>query len=366
MIPLRRLLIVQADAELPYPEGRPAPRCLRATCGAAPRRSRLDLPRHGGRRRGEAAAGRPPPLPGRGVAWRCRSCQGASSRSRSRPRCSASGSSSAIAARRSRRGRDPVLAGADPAPALDGLGDEHAALPRDVRALSDMSAATSGGYVRYIGAGAVATAGMLTLARTLPAMVGSLTSVVRGLRAGAVERARAAARRTATCRRGSCWPGSRWWSSRPRSSRSSSARASTPCSARLCGGGRGLRRPLRHRGGAHRGDRRRHLAADLGDHARDAAGPGGRVRRRRLDRSRLARRGAHGGDAGGDRRLQGGRHLSGPQDGVPGGRHPGQAAARRSSSARPSRAGRSRGRSCSWAPHRGPSGASSSPRPRPP
>jgi putative OPT family oligopeptide transporter len=37
-------------------------------------------------------------------------------------------------------------------------------------------------YVRYIGAGAVATAGILTLARNLPTMVGSFRAVVRGVR----------------------------------------------------------------------------------------------------------------------------------------------------------------------------------------
>jgi putative OPT family oligopeptide transporter len=40
-------------------------------------------------------------------------------------------------------------------------------------------------YVRYVGAGAVATGGILTVLRGLPTMVGALTAVVRGLRAGA-------------------------------------------------------------------------------------------------------------------------------------------------------------------------------------
>jgi putative OPT family oligopeptide transporter len=39
-------------------------------------------------------------------------------------------------------------------------------------------------YVRYIGAGAVAAAGILTVARALPTMYASLRAVVRGLRAG--------------------------------------------------------------------------------------------------------------------------------------------------------------------------------------
>jgi uncharacterized oligopeptide transporter (OPT) family protein len=40
-------------------------------------------------------------------------------------------------------------------------------------------------YVRYIGAGAVATGGLLTVLRNLPTMVGAFGAVVRGLRGGA-------------------------------------------------------------------------------------------------------------------------------------------------------------------------------------
>jgi len=39
-------------------------------------------------------------------------------------------------------------------------------------------------YVRYVGAGAVATAGILTLLRNLPSMFGAFSAVIRGLRAG--------------------------------------------------------------------------------------------------------------------------------------------------------------------------------------
>ncbi len=42
-------------------------------------------------------------------------------------------------------------------------------------------------YVRYIGAGAVATAGILTLLRNLPSMLGAFGAVLRGLRAGGAE-----------------------------------------------------------------------------------------------------------------------------------------------------------------------------------
>ena len=40
-------------------------------------------------------------------------------------------------------------------------------------------------YVRYIGAGAVATAGILTVVRNLPTMVASFAAVAKGLRGGA-------------------------------------------------------------------------------------------------------------------------------------------------------------------------------------
>ena len=56
MIPLRRLLIVEAHDELPYPEGTACAEVLRATArGRRVGRERLDLPRHG-RGRGREAA----------------------------------------------------------------------------------------------------------------------------------------------------------------------------------------------------------------------------------------------------------------------------------------------------------------------
>jgi putative OPT family oligopeptide transporter len=67
-----------------------------------------------------------------------------------------------------------------------GAGMDTPLYPETTKLIADMSADELWRkYVRYIGAGAVATAGILTLARTLPSMVASLTSVVRGLRSGA-------------------------------------------------------------------------------------------------------------------------------------------------------------------------------------
>jgi putative OPT family oligopeptide transporter len=54
--------------------------------------------------------------------------------------------------------------------------------PETVRLISDMSAGDIWSrYVRYIGAGAVATAGILTVLRGLPTMVGAFTAVARGM-----------------------------------------------------------------------------------------------------------------------------------------------------------------------------------------
>jgi putative OPT family oligopeptide transporter len=65
--------------------------------------------------------------------------------------------------------------------------------PEQERLVSELSAGQIWSrYVRYIGAGAVATAGILTLARTLPAMAGAVRAVARGLRSGAAAGAGAA------------------------------------------------------------------------------------------------------------------------------------------------------------------------------
>jgi putative OPT family oligopeptide transporter len=55
--------------------------------------------------------------------------------------------------------------------------------PETTRLISDMSAGDIWSrYVRYIGAGAVATAGILTVLRSLPSMAGAFIAVARGLR----------------------------------------------------------------------------------------------------------------------------------------------------------------------------------------
>ena len=57
--------------------------------------------------------------------------------------------------------------------------------PETTRLVADMSAGDIWSrYVRYIGAGAVATAGILTVLRGLPTMAGAFAAVARGVRAG--------------------------------------------------------------------------------------------------------------------------------------------------------------------------------------
>jgi putative OPT family oligopeptide transporter len=64
--------------------------------------------------------------------------------------------------------------------------------PETKRLIAEMGPSDLWGrYVRYIGAGAVATAGITTVIRTLPAMGRSIAAVVRGLRDSGRERSRA-------------------------------------------------------------------------------------------------------------------------------------------------------------------------------
>lgn len=69
--------------------------------------------------------------------------------------------------------------------------------PEPTRRIAEMDAgAIWSRYVRYIGAGAVATAGILTVLKGLPTMVGAFTAVARGIRRSEGETAEAAGLRT--------------------------------------------------------------------------------------------------------------------------------------------------------------------------
>ena len=189
MVPLRRLLIVNAHQELPYPEGTACAEVLRATA-----------------QEGDGAE--------RASAWIFRGM--------------AVGAAVKLAVSLAYlmpdelRAAVPVLPKAElaleVAPALIGvgyiLGYRQAAVcvagaiisalaitpliafmggsmsapmyPETTRMVSEMSAGDIWSkYVRYIGAGAVATAGILTVLRGLPTMAGAFLAVARGIRSGA-------------------------------------------------------------------------------------------------------------------------------------------------------------------------------------
>ncbi|HUD72032.1 MAG TPA: oligopeptide transporter, OPT family [Dongiaceae bacterium] len=181
MIPLRRLLIVEADGELPYPEGRACAEVLRATtlgasgsrwiflgmaAGAAvkllvsllflvPNEVSAALPVLP---KGEIALEIAPALIAVGFILGYRA--------------------SAILVAGS------VVASLAIIPLIAWIGASLPAplFPEKTVLIADMSAGQIWSrYVRYIGAGAVATAGILTVLKSLPAMTGALGAVARGL-----------------------------------------------------------------------------------------------------------------------------------------------------------------------------------------
>jgi len=184
MIPLRRLLIVQAHDELPYPEGTACAEVLRATAAGAtgsawifrgmavgagvkllvsllflvPSDVGMALPVLP---KAEVALELAPALIGVGFILGYR--QSAV--------CVAGAIISALAL-------TPLIAWL-------GAGLPAPLYPETKHLVSQMSAEEIWSrYVRYIGAGAVATAGILTVLRGLPSMLGAFLAVARGLRSG--------------------------------------------------------------------------------------------------------------------------------------------------------------------------------------
>ncbi|HXY40194.1 MAG TPA: oligopeptide transporter, OPT family [Vicinamibacteria bacterium] len=182
MIPLRRLLIVEADSELPYPEGTACAEVLRATSGGTsgsawifrgmavgaavklalalaflfPAILTATLPVLP---RAELALEIAPALLGVGYILGYRQ--------------------SAVCV------AGALISAVTLTPLIAWLGSTLAApLPPEThRLVSQMSAEDIWGrYVRYIGAGAVAAAGLLTVLRGLPTMAGAFLAVARGLR----------------------------------------------------------------------------------------------------------------------------------------------------------------------------------------
>jgi putative OPT family oligopeptide transporter len=182
MIPLRRLLIVQAHDELPYPEGTACAEVLRATSGGAsggewifrgmavgaavkilislgflfPGELRAALPVLP---KAELALEIAPALLGVGFILGYR--QSAV--------CVAGALVSAVTL-------TPLIAWL-------GAGLSAPLYPESERLVSQMSADDIWSrYVRYVGAGAVAAAGILTVLRSLPTMAGAFLAVARGLK----------------------------------------------------------------------------------------------------------------------------------------------------------------------------------------
>ena len=198
MIPLRR----HADrrrrtTSCPTPKARPAPRC----CAPRPRARRAARGSSAGMAVGAAVKLLVSP---------CCSC----SRARCGPRCPCCprprspsswprrcfGVGFILGYRQSAvcmAGAVIVRPGPHPAHRLDRRRPAAAALPRDeAPRRRDGARATSGrAYVRYIGAGAVATAGILTVLRGLPAMAGAFLAVARGLGTRSAPASGAAGRR---------------------------------------------------------------------------------------------------------------------------------------------------------------------------
>ena len=196
MIPLRRLLIVQSHDELPYPEGTACAEVLRATVGGstasawifrgmalgaavklalsvgaiAPGSLHTLLPVLP---KAELAVELAPALIGVGFILGYRQ----------------SGvlvAGSLISA--------IVLT---PLIAVTGAGLTGPLAPESTKLVADMTANEIWSrYVRYVGAGAVAAGGIITVIKALPSMTGAFVAVARGVKQGAVQDAAGAAPRT--------------------------------------------------------------------------------------------------------------------------------------------------------------------------
>lgn len=236
MIPLRRLLIVDARNELPYPEGTACAEVLKATSGA----SRAGVWIFRGMALGAGVklavgllfaipselSARLPVLPNAVLAIELA------------PALLAVGYILGY------RPSGVLVAGSllsalvlIPLISWIGSGLTTPLFPEGTRLISAMGASDIWSrYVRYIGAGAVAVAGILTVARNFPTMGGAFAAVIRGLSRRGSGRRRCRSGPTGTCRRPSSSGRSSSWSQRRRSSRGSSPAAwghfSAPCAPR--------------------------------------------------------------------------------------------------------------------------------------
>ena len=202
MIPLRRLLIVQSHDELPYPEGTACAEVLRATVGGSAASAWIFS---------GMAVGAAVKLPSRSPFSRPAAC------TRLLPVLPKAELALELAPALlgvgfilGYRQSAVLVAGSlisalvlTPLIALDRRGAVAPLFPETTQLIADMSAGEIWArYVRYIGAGAVAAAGIITVLRGLPTMAGAFVAVARGLREDARRAGPPARRRTptATCR----------------------------------------------------------------------------------------------------------------------------------------------------------------------
>ena len=183
MIPLRRLLIVDSHDELPYPEGRACAEVLRATAGDAPGASQFifyGMAAGAGVKLLISLASLAPGV----VAWGLPLPPKAEIALEVAPALLAVGfilgyRQSAVLVAGS------IVSSLALIPLVAWLGASMTAplYPETAKTIAEM---TSGQiwsrYVRYIGAGAVAVAGILTVLKNLPTMAGAVAAVVKGLR----------------------------------------------------------------------------------------------------------------------------------------------------------------------------------------
>lgn len=178
MVPLRRLLIVQADAELPYPEGRACAEVLRATeSGAGGGRWIVAGIALGAAIKLALTAAHLLPEE---VATQLAFLPNASLSIKIAPALLAVGyivgfRSSSVMVAGSLISAVVLVPLVTKAHAVGGAGADAAQL--GIKAVKD-------GYITYIGAGAVAAAALVTIARTGPTMARSLAAVWAGMRKG--------------------------------------------------------------------------------------------------------------------------------------------------------------------------------------
>ena len=182
MIPLRRLLIVQAHDELPFPEGRACAEVLRATVAGA-RGSGWIF-------RGMAVGAAVKLLVSLGFVFPSSVSSALPVLPKAEVAIEVAPALLGVGFILGYRGSAVLVAGSIlsslaliPLIAVIGASLTAPLFPETTTTIADMSSGQIWSrYVRYVGAGAVATAGILTLLRNLPTMAGSFAAVVRGLR----------------------------------------------------------------------------------------------------------------------------------------------------------------------------------------